>query len=59
MATTLRTLKLDDLEKAEVFTVVWDKYGNKFFKLADHKWAAQELTAIESKDLVKRRVRLY
>lgn len=55
-----RFLKEEELSTADVFTVVWDKAGNKFFKLVDQdKWANDMLQTVHSRELAKKRVRLY
>lgn len=59
MAAQARNLTLDELQKAEVFVVVWDKYGNKFFKLNDGSWSSDSLDVYTSEDLMKRKVKLY
>jgi hypothetical protein len=60
MATQARYLTLDELQKADTFTIVWDKYGNKFFKLADGGWADDKL-AVHTTDFLSKehRVKLY
>lgn len=59
MATQLRILTLDELSKATVLTIVWDKFGNKFFKLQDGSWASEALEVISTDKLTKLRVKLY
>lgn len=59
MTTHPRTLTLDELEAFDAFTVVWDKFGDKFFKLGDQHWSSLELTTMSSEELAKHRVRLY
>jgi hypothetical protein len=55
-----RYLTLDELKKAAPLLIVWDKYGNKFFKLADGSWASDTLTLHTSEHLAKKnRVKLY
>lgn len=58
MATT-RFLTLDELTKAPIFSTVWDKSGNKFFRLTDGAWAAEDLSVTTSEALFKLKVKVH
>lgn len=54
-----RFLTLDELVKAPTFSAVWDKFGNRFFRLVDGAWASETLETVTLEELVKIKVKVY
>lgn len=52
-----RFLKLEELETATVFTIVWDKNATRYFKLTDGSWASSDLNNFSNAELLKIRVK--